>query len=232
MENSQKPRDEKISKTAVLLAVIAMGTVCGVIEVAGKQFLHQINFPYTSAILVGLCFGIIGIGLAVIRKPIIIIVMAAVAVICKQLVVPILGVSLMCKANACVAVMLEYGSLAAIAAITMGRMKKNVNMRILTAGTAAFLGAATYFFIGMHVKPCPYMLSFNVSGGFVKFLTVEGLIWAAFAAIMFPFGWTVGEKLREKTLILLEHKRLSYLMPVLTASICFIGCIISIWFRG
>jgi len=233
MPNNQNSKDVKFSKTALVLAVIALGSVIGVIEVLGKEFLHQVNFPYRSGVLVGFGFGIAGIGFAIFKKPLIIIGLALVAVICKQLVVPILGLSFMCKANACVAVMLEYGSLAAIAAITMNRMQKNANMRTLTAGASVFLGAITYYLIGMHIKPCSYMLSFNVPGGFVKFLIVEGLIWAAFAAILFPLGWTVGERLSEKTFVLFEQNpRLFYLKSALTAVVCFIACIISISIQG
>jgi hypothetical protein len=220
------------NKKGFIVATLALGSVCGLVEVIVGGVLHQFGI-HLSGLLIGLDCILIGIGLAIYNNPLMIIGMGLITCICKQLVVPVLGISFMCKANSCLAVMLEYGSLTGIAAFTLNSMKKNTGSRILTGGAGVFLGAIIFYFAGMRVSPCQYMLSFNVPGGFTAFIVKEGLIWALFAAALFPLGWSVGERLNEKTFILIkENPHLFYLKSALTTVICFIASAIFISRQG
>lgn len=215
------------------LSMLALGAMCGLVEVVVGNALHQSGI-HLSALLIGLGCILLGIGLAIYKNPLMIIGMGLTACLCKQLVVPVLGLSFMCEANSCLAVLLEYGSLAGMSALTMNSMRKNADARILTAGSGIFLGSVIYYFLGMRVSPCQYMLSFNVSGGFVNFIAKEGLIWSAFSAALFPLGWSIGERLTEKTTALLQQKpRYFYLVTALSSTACcLIACIISITLQG
>jgi len=201
-------KDGKAGKKKLLLAVLVLGSVCGLLEIAGGGLLR--HSPFRSAILTGLGLGIIGFALAIFKKPIMALGMVLVVVLCKQLVVPVLGVSVMCKMNSCLAVMFEYGGFFALAAITMNKMKKSSGMRSLTAGAGVLAGSVAYYFIGMRAAPCAYMLSFNRAGGFISFMAAEGLIWAAFSAVLFPLGWLAGEKYKERVFVLAQKPRLFY----------------------
>ena len=216
----------------LFLAMLALGSMCGLVEVVAGNALHQTGIHF-SGLLVGLGCVLIGIGLAIYRKPWMILGMGLVACMCKQLVVPVLGMAFACKANSCLAVLLEYGSLAGISALTLNSMRKNTGARILTAGSGIFLGSVIYYFAGMRVSPCPYMLSFNAAGGFINFVTKEGLVWAAFSAALFPLGWSIAEQVSKKTAVMFEQKpRLFYLGTALTTAVCLIACIISIALQG
>ena len=183
-----------------VLTMLALGSVCGLVEVIVKGVLHHLGL-HLSGLLIGLDCILIGIGMAMFRNPLMIIGMGVVTCICKQLVVPLHGVSFMCGANGCLAVMLGYGSLAVIAAFTLWRMVNNITSRMLTGGSGVFLGSIIFYFVGMHVNPCPYLLTFDVPGGFASFVAKEGVVWAAFSAALFPLGWSFGERLAEKPLV-------------------------------
>lgn len=220
------------NKKGFILTIFALGSICGLVEVIIGGVLHQLGI-HLSGLLIGLDCLLIGLGLAIYNNPLMIIGMGLITCICKQLVVPVLGISFMCEANSCLAVMLEYGSLASIATFTLNSMKKSTYSRILAGGAGVFFGSIIYYFAGMRVNPCPYMLSFNVPGGFAAFLAKEGLIWASFAAALFPLGWSVGERLSVKKFILIKkNPHLFYLKSALTTVICFIACIISISLQG
>jgi hypothetical protein len=228
MEMSNKTENKK----GFIVAMLVLGSMCGFVEVVIKGVLHQWGL-HLSGLLIGLDCFLIGIGLAIYNNPLMIIGLGLITCICKQLVVPVLGISFMCEANSCLAVMLEYGSLSGIAAFTLNSMKKNTGSRVLTGGAGVFLGSSIYYFAGMRVNPCPYMLSFNVAGGFTAFIAREGLIWALFAAALFPLGWSAGERLSEKTFILIkENIHLFYLKSALTTIICLTASVIFISMQG
>ena len=221
--------DMKAGKMNLLFAMLALGSVCGLLEVIFGGFLHQIKFPYRVALLTGLGFGVIGFGLAIFKKPFMVIWIGLVAVLCKQMVVVILHVSLMCKLNSCLAVLFEYSALSGIAVMTMSRVKENTGIRMLMGGSAALIGSVAFYFIGMQVAPCNYLLSFNHPGGLSAFLINEGLMWAAFSAILFPLGWLIGERFAEKTDVLLARKpQLFYIGTALTTVFCWVICAIAI----
>jgi hypothetical protein len=67
--------------------------------------------------------------------------------------------------------------------------------RIATGFSAALVAAPVFYFVGMRVAPCNYLLSFNRPEGFVAFMVAEGLVWAAFSALLFPLGWRLGTRL-------------------------------------
>jgi hypothetical protein len=57
-------------------------------------------------------------------------------------------------------------------------------------GGAVLLASAAFYIAGMHVAPCAYLLSFKTLGAFI---VTEGLVWAAFSAILLPLGCAAGE---------------------------------------
>jgi hypothetical protein len=148
---------------------------------------------------------------------------AAVAVGVRQLSVPILHLSTFCKANSSLAVLLGGAALTGAAAIGGRRLESGIRSRV-AAGFAAGLAAATsFYFIGMRVAPCRYLLSFNGPGGFVAFLRAEGLIWAALCAVLFPVGYRVGESLRDRVFDLRAARPALYYMASITLVICCWG---------
>jgi len=145
---------------------------------------------------------------------------ALMAILCKQLVVPILHVSVMCKANSCLAVILEGLALAGVVSLVGRKLGRSHLAQIASGVSAALMAAAAFYFIGMRVSPCRYLLSFNRPGGFVAFLTVEGLVWAAFSGILFPVGYWMGVRLRDTVLSLGTRKPLLYYTTSMALVVC------------
>lgn len=196
MDNQNMAHPERTGLNGMIM-VFVLGSVLGFSEVIIGGLLHRIGFPYRAGLLTGIGFALAGFCMAFLEKPVIALSMGLIAVLCKQMVVPLLNVSVMCKMNSCIAVLLEYGALSGIAALTIGRMKRGTLPRILTGASAAFAGSIAFYFIGMHVAPCRYLLSFNSAGGFVSYLLKESLIWTLFSALFFPIGWMAGERLKQ-----------------------------------
>ncbi len=227
--NDRHLGDKKASKKNFLISVLILGSLCGLLEVVLGGLLRQFNFPYRAGLLTGLGFGVIAVGLAIFKKPTMAIWIGLVAVLCRQLIIPILHVSIMCKANSCLAIMLEYSALAGIAAIFLWGKKGNAGRRILTGGGAAFVASIAFYLIGMQVAPCRYLLSFQGAGGLAAFLWKEGLSWMIFSAVLFPLGWQVGEKITEKTFILLARRpRLYYSAATVITVFCWVACALAI----
>ena len=194
----------------VLIVIIVIGSLLGLSEVVLNGAIRAAGLPYRAGILTGVGIGLMGIALGVLRKPFALLGIALVAILCKQLIVPILHISLMCKANSCLAVMLEGLSLTGIVSLAGRRLDRSRLSQIASGGSAALLAAAAFYFIGMRVAPCRYLLSFNRPGGFTAFLAVEGLVWVIFSATLFPVGYWVGARLRDTVLAMGTRKPFFY----------------------
>ena len=194
----------------VLIAILVFGSIWGLSEVVLSGAIKAAGLPFRAGILIGVGMCIMGLSLGILRKSSILIGIALVAIFCKQLVVPILHVSVMCKANSCLAVMLEGIALFGVVSLAGRKLESGHLPRIVSGASAAILAAIAFYFIGMRVVPCPFLRSFNRPGGFVAFLTVEGLVWAVFSAIFFPIGYWLGARLRNTVLTLQTRKPLFY----------------------
>jgi hypothetical protein len=223
--NEQKPTEEKTGKTSIWLLILALGSICGLVEVVLGGILRKAGFGYTSGLLTGLGFAVIGFSIAVFKKPFMGIFIGIVAVLCKQLVVPILHVSVMCNMNSCLAVLLEYGAITGIAAVAIKKMRNNSSIRILAGGAGALVSATVFYYVGMQVAPCSYLLSFNMPGGFISFLFKEGSSWIIFSAALFPIGWLAGEKFANKIFFIFTQKpQMSARGTALTSILCWLIC--------
>ncbi|MBC7261097.1 MAG: hypothetical protein H5T63_03705, partial [Chloroflexi bacterium] len=128
----------------------------------------------------------------------------------KQLVVPILHVSVLCKANSCLAVLLEGLALAGAVAVAGHSLHKNSLARAATGAAGALLAAGAFHYLGIRLAPCQYLLSFNRPGGLLAFLAAEGMPWAIASAVLFPLGYRLGEWLEANVLPLRLRQPLAY----------------------
>ena len=214
----------KASARDLLIAVAVLGSIWGFLEVVGGGAMKAANIPHKGDILTGLGIGTMAIAVAAYRKPFLLIGIAVMAVAVKQLAVPILGLQLLCKANSCLAVTLGGAALAGTSAIAGRRLKGGILPRVATGFSAGLLTSVSFYFIGMRVAPCRYLLSFNRPSGFVAFMIAEGIIWAALSGLLFPVGYRVGEALSARVLNLRTRRSLSY---YITSGLLVAGCWIS-----
>ncbi len=204
----------------LLIAIVVLGSLWGLSEVVLGGAIRAAGVPYRAGILTGVGIGIMGLAVGVFRKPSMPIGIALVAILCKQLVVPILHVSVMCKANSCLALMLEGVALAGVVSLAGRRLDRGRLAQMASGASAALLAAAAFYFIGMRVAPCRYLLSFNRPGGFVAFLSAEGLVWALSSAILFPVGYRMGARLRDTVLVLRARKPFFYYTTFAALVVC------------
>lgn len=211
---------KRAQQVDLLTTILVLGSLWGLSEVVLGGAIGAVGLPYRAGILTGVGMGIMGIAISAFRKPLMLAGIALVAISCKQLVVPILHVSVMCKANSCLAVMLEGLALAGVVSLAGRKLDRGHLAQIASGASAALLAAAAFYFIGMQVAPCRYLLSFNRPGGFMAFLAVEGLVWAAFSAMLFPAGYWVGARLRDAVLALRMRKPLFYYTTFAAIVVC------------
>ena len=201
----------------LIIGVLVFGSIWGLSEVALGGGLHAANFPYASGLLTAIGIALMGMALVIHKKPATLAGIGLVAVLVKLLVVPILHVSVMCKANSCIGVLTEAVALSLIAFLFLTEMGKNIYARMGSGALAAITASVGFYFIGMQVAPCQYLLSFSPTG----FMVTEGLIWAAFSAISLPLGYLAGEKLATKTSPLLARRSVYYAASASTVLLCW-----------
>ncbi|KPJ59293.1 MAG: hypothetical protein AMJ46_11650 [Latescibacteria bacterium DG_63] len=224
---------KRVRTADIVIAVLVLGSLWGVVEIILGGALKAWGISYRTGILTGVGMGIMGIGLAlflgVLRRPLMLLGIAVVAVLCKQLVVPILHISVMCKANSCLAVMLQGSALAGVAAVLGRRLEKGFLVQMAGVASAALLARGTFYFAGLKLAPCPHLLSFAYAGGFVDYMATNGLAWAGFSAMLFPLGYRAGTLLRDPVVALgLRKPALYYSTSVLAIVCCWVASAVAI----
>lgn len=211
----------------ILLGILLLGSIWGFFEVVLGGGMKAGGIPYKGDLMTGLGIGTMAVAYVVYRKAALLIAVALVAIAMRQLAVPILHLTSFCKANSCLAMMLGGCALAGSVAVAGRRLKKGNLPRAATGFSAGLLAGTSFYFLGMHVAPCRYLLSFNRPGGFAAFLMAEGLIWAALGAVFFPVGYKVGERLESRLLNLRTTKPVFYYLGS-TGAIAFCWAISAI----
>jgi hypothetical protein len=200
MDNLGQKKKAAPAVRDIVIALIVLGSVWGFLEVGLGGAMKAGDIPYKGDILTGLGIGLMAIGFAFFRKPLMLIGIAAVAVMVRQMAVPMLHLSFFCKANSSLAVMLGGGALAGSVALAGRRIGTSKVSRVAAGLSAGLMAGASFYFIGMRVAPCRYLMSFSRPGGFVAWMVAEGFIWAGLGAVFFPLGYLVGKRLRDRVL--------------------------------
>jgi hypothetical protein len=214
----------------IAIAVLVLGSLWGVAEVVLNDTIRAADLPFRAGILTG--FGMLAMGLLLgfARRPLAILGVPVIAVLVKQLVVPILGASVLCKANSCIAVLLEASLLAGVAGLAMRGIERSVIARAGAGAGAGLAAAVPFYFVGLAVAPCAYLMSFDRAGGFAAFMVQEGLVWAAFSAVLFPVGWAIGARVREPLFALESRHPAAYCGAALgVAAFCWATAALAIY---
>ncbi len=204
-------------------AILVLGSLWGFTEVVLGGAMAAAGLPYRSGVLTGLGICIMAVAIGAFAKPAMLAGIVLVAVLCKQLVVPILHVSIMCKANSCLAVMLDGFALLGVVSVFSRRLDSSYLVRAAVGALAALSAAVAFFLVGMRAAPCKYLLSFNRPGGLMAFLTVEGLPWMLFSALLFPAGYWIGKRLGEFVHAWRTDRPLLYYTVVTATVVCCWG---------
>lgn len=180
--------------------------------------LRAAGFPYRSGLLTGVGMALMGIALAGRVRPLSLVGIGVTAALVNLLVVPVLHVSVTCKANACLAIVLESAGLGAVAALLTTRVSRTVYTRMLAGGAGALLASGAFYFLGTRLAPCDYLLSFATP---MTFVVKEGLVWAAFSAVLFPIGYLAGERLAVSRVSVAAGRALYYAGSGAIVTLCW-----------
>ena len=227
--NSEQTERRNIKGKDALIAVLVIGSLWGLSEALMGQVIREIALPLRAGLLTGIGMGCMGFFLGMTGKLKYLPFVALVTMVTTQLCVPVLQCSVLCKANTSLAVILHGISLAGVAAIAGNRMKGSLWMKSGVAFTAALASATVFYFGGMNLAPCNYLLSFNHSFGLVSFLMKEGLVWGLFCMVLFPAGYYLGERSFRGVDIFRETRPvLCYGSSALVVLVCWISIAVSV----
>ena len=216
-------QNQNIKNVNVLTVIMVLGSLWGFSEVVLNEIIKSSGIPFRGGLLVGFGMFILGISMGVVKRTSIMLLLPFFVAILLQMGIPILGISDFCRPNSCVAIGLQAFALAGAVGFAGKRLKSNRIVQVVAGACAGLISAGIFYFIGLRVAPCPYLLSFNHAGGFAKFMVFEGLVWAAFAAIFYPVGFWAGEKIKYQMFDYATKRPVIYFSTVT-------GIVVSSWF--
>ncbi|HOW45965.1 MAG TPA: hypothetical protein PK919_12460 [Candidatus Aminicenantes bacterium] len=185
--------NETLSWRFCLLVALALGAALGLADaLAGLARLAGLP---RSPLAAGAGFFLMAMALAVYKKKRVVPCVAAGGVLAKWLAVPLLGLPLLCQANAHLAMLLNGAFLFAGVAMARRRITGNPGVQAAVAGGAAFGAGAAFFALGRFWAPCAHLLSFRYAGGAGHYLFTRVAPAALAAALLFPLGYALGRRL-------------------------------------
>ncbi len=189
-----------LSATDQILIVLFFGTLWGLCETAGGAVIRSSIPVIRAGLLTGIAMGIMGCLFGITRKPVHLILASLVTAAAMQLAVPILHCSPLCKANSNLAVLLHASILSA--PIMYAARKNRLTPKVLGAigFGSALISSLLFYYAGLGLAPCAYLLSFQASAGLPLFMLREGLLWAAFSSILLPAGFMAGTSVQQHVL--------------------------------
>ncbi len=188
-----KQENKTIIKNEFFIAAVVAGSLWGLWEVLGNEFIRNNFLSLRAGLLTGGGFLIMGLALGLLKRPALPLAIAFVAALSKQIIVPVTGCSPLCSANSCLALMLMGGILSGASILMKPQVQEPGRLKAVAVGfTVPFLAASVFYFGGMRLAPCPYLLTYNTAGGFLNFMMNEGLAWSLISALTFPAGLYAG----------------------------------------
>jgi hypothetical protein len=174
------------------MLVLLFGSIWGLSEALLGSAVRSAVLPLRAAILTGIGMGLMGAAFGATRKPALLPAIALVTAATMQLAVPVLQCSFLCRANSGLAVVLHGAWLAGVLSFTGLAGRKSVPAYAIAGFSAAILSSVAFYYGGMKLAPCDYLLSFAGEGGLARFFIKEGAIWAVFSSVLFPAGVAAG----------------------------------------
>jgi hypothetical protein len=185
-------RSNSISYLDIIILVVLSGVLWGVTETLLGNILTLGAPSFRAGVLTGTGMAILGLFCGIFRRPGLFPVIAVITAFSVQLAVPILQSSILCKANSSLAILLHAGCLSLMTIMLDRTGRKSIALYSIAGFLSAGLSAVAYYYAGMHLAPCNYLLSFRSSGGIVHFMMKEGALWAVFSSIGYPIGIIAG----------------------------------------
>lgn len=201
-----------------IVVALLLGSLWGFFEVFFKDVLAMGGRPFTSAIMTGIGVGLMALGYGLFRKARIFVLIAVFTVLTRMIVVPVIGCSPMCRANAAVALLLLGASTSLVfGAASRAAGNAGVSGGIM-AGAAVCISGLAFYPAGLAVAPCAYLQNFAAAGGLSAFLAAEVLWWTLFGSVLFYPGYHAGAALRDAMAALRRRSPAPYYAGIVAAS--------------
>jgi len=209
------------SVVRLIIGILVFGSIWGLLEATLGGFLNMIIFPNKGAIMGGIGMAIMGVALAVYRKPAMLPGIGIVAASFKWLnswllFVPISAVYII---NPATAIFLESLAFCMVVAFLMKRIEKNVYVGVWAALLAGLISVTAYGYFSVYIMHAPLFERMGVSS-VPEFIASHGVIQAVFFGVLAPLGYLAGKKLSAVTSPVLVRRPL-YFYVTSVAIICF-----------
>jgi hypothetical protein len=222
--NNNGSIDHSSSAHVSLLLALLVGSLWGLSEALLGPAIRAAAVPVRAALLTGIGLAWLGFFLAMNRRPLFLIIAAFTTMATMHISVPVLQCSFLCKANSSLAILLHGVSLSAVVFVAGNKLHTRSSFRIFSGFSAPLLSGTLFFFLGMKLAPCTYLLSFNHSFGLGSFFIREILIWSLFSMVLFPAGYWAGSRFRNVFITYRERKTVLFVTGSLAAIlICWIA---------
>ncbi len=205
----------------LIIGILVFGSIWGLLEATLGGFLHMIIFPNKGAIMSGIGVAVMALALAIYRKPAMLPGIGIVAASFKLLDVwlfslPVASIHIV---NPAMAIVFESLAFGLVAAFIMNRIAKNASIGIGAGFLVGLISATAWVYFAIYVMNAPlYARVVFTAGGFI---TNQGVVQAAFSAILLPLGYLAGEKLAARTSPVLARRPVYYAVSASTVLLCW-----------
>ena len=224
MEKDSRRRDgEWQSWTRVIIGILVFGSIWGLLEATLGGFLNMIIFPNKGAIMGGIGMAIMGVALAIYRKPAMLPGIGIVAASFKWLnawllFVPVSAIHIV---NPAMAIFLESLVFSLVVTFLMYRMDKNVYVGAWAAFLAGLISVTAYGYFSVYIMHAPLFERMAVSS-VPEFIASHGVIQAVFFGMLAPLGYLVGKKLASTSPVFLRRPLYYYASSAAIICVCLV----------
>jgi len=204
----------------VIIGILVFGSIWGFFEATLGGFLNLIIFPNKGAIMGGIGMAIMGVALAIYRKPAMLPGIGIVAASFKLLNVGLLFVpiSAIYIINPAMAIIMESMAFTLVMVFLMDRMEKNVYVGVWAAFLAGLISVTAYGYFNVNIMHSPLFERMGVSS-VPEFIASHGVIQAVFFGVLAPLGYMIGKRLSTANFPALARRPVYYASSA--AVICF-----------
>jgi len=205
----------------LVIGILVFGSIWGFLEATLGGFLHMIIFPNKGAIMSGIGVTIMALALAIYKKPRMPLGIGIIAASFKLLDVwifslPITSIHII---NPAMAIIAESLAFTLVATFVMDKIAKNAFIGIGAGALVGLMSATVWVYFAIYVMNAPLYARVVFTAG--EFIANQGVVQAAFSAILLPLGYLAGEKLANITLPSLTRRPLYYTTSAAIVCLCW-----------
>jgi hypothetical protein len=224
MERDSKRRDtDWQSWTRIIIGILVFGSIWGLLEATLGGFFNMIIFPNKGAIMGGIGMAIMGVALAIYRKPAMLPGIGIVAASFKWLnawllFVPVSAIHIV---NPAMAIFLESLAFSLVVTFLMYRIDKNVYVGAWAAFLGGLISVTAYGYFSVYIMHAPLFARMGVSS-VPEFIAGHGVIQAVFFGMLAPLGYLLGKKLATASPVFLRRPLYYYATSAAIICVCLV----------